>query len=258
MPVAYHDLPWFHFTFLILAVKTTQIIIPQILRQALCSCPGSRNQNRPVSVPFQSFEILCQHLKAAVIRVDAFCLNSKPLSHKKRLAFHFQRAHPDHAEPVQKFYDFIGRKKLRGFFHLPGSCHFFCTIFSRLFYFVFCQTSFFQKPGRFIQEHQRVLRIKVIDKRNFSVTSQSVIRRVNNDLLQIFYRSLAVHIKSTDRIHFIFPEFNTDRQFLGKRVNINDSTTNSKLSRSIHLGFPVITKFYDLLLEGFKFHCFTI
>ena len=196
MPVAYHDLPRIHFTFLILAVKTAQIIIPQILCQTFCPCSGPRNQNRPVSVPFQSFEILCQHLKAAVIRVNAFCLDSKPLFHKKWLTFHFQSTHPDHTEFVQKFYNFISRKKFRSFFHFPGPFHFFCTVLSRFFHFIFCQTPFFQKPCWFIQEHQCVLRIKVVDKRNFPVTSQSVICRINNDLFQILYRSLTVRVKS--------------------------------------------------------------
>ena len=65
-------------------------------------------------------------------------------------------------------------------------------------------------------------------------------RRIDGDKVQLFHGPLALQIKGTDGIHFIIPQFDTQRHFLCQRENIDNPAADGKLSHAVHLGHPLI------------------
>ena len=64
---------------------------------------------------------------------------------------------------------------------------------------------------------------------------------INSDLIQILHRALALCIKASNRINLIPPQLDPDRVFFCKRININDSSPEGKLSRCFRLGISLIS-----------------
>ena len=66
--------------------------------------------------------------------------------------------------------------------------------------------------------------------------SASATAQVGHDrhLFHQLVGQLGFHIEKTDRIHFVAEKVDTYRLFLGKRIYIDYTSANGKLSRLVH------------------------
>ena len=115
-------------------------------------------------------------------------------------------------------------------------------------FFLYCFCILFQAIG-LIQKYKTVFLWKIIKERNSIFFCGLFYSRINRDLIEIFQRALALRIKCTDRIDLISPELDSPWILFCKRIDIDNSTTNRKLSRHLYLTYALITHMNKCILE---------
>ncbi len=61
-------------------------------------------------------------------------------------------------------------------------------------------------------------------------------RRINGDTLQLFNGALTQHVKGTNGLHLVPPQFDAVRIFFRQIIDIHDTAPNGELSAAFHLG----------------------
>ena len=120
------------------------------------------------------------------------------------------------------------------FHQIADTGSFLCLKFvPQLFLNTFCflfQGFYTCRDGFFIQNHLR--------------------SRINSNLIQIFYGTLTLHIKTANRIDLISPQFDSPGIILCQRVHVHNSSPYRKLPRGFYLWGTLITHFHH---TGFHF-----
>ena len=76
--------------------------------------------------------------------------------------------------------------------------------------------------------------------------------RINQNLIQLFNRTLTFQIKGTDRINLRVPQFNPHRNLLCQRENIQNAAANGKLPHTVYLRHSFISQLRQLFLPLFQ------
>ena len=239
MAIDHHDLSRLNLPVIILTVESRKLVFLKVLCQTLCPGPGAGKKRNPVSLSFVLFQILCQKLKAAVIRIYRLglyikffidlpaglsglqCTEGNTISLVQLLLHLFKRTEP------------VFRKIILSLF---------CSVQTALAIFLLHSLSLFHKTIWFIQKNHRFLRRKIIQKRKLCLLPRMLHSRINCDLLQIFQRTLALRVKAADRINLISPQLNSPGILLCQTINIYNTATNGKLPRQLYLSYPFIAQ----------------
>ena len=251
MAIDHHDLSRLNLPVIILTVKSRKLLFLKVLCQTLCPGPGTGKKRNPVSLSFVLFQILCQKLKAAVIRIYRLslyikffidlpaslsgfqCTECNTISFVQLLLYLFKRTKP------------VFRKILLSLF---------CSVLTALAIFLLHSLSFFHKTIWFIQKNHRFLRRKIIQKRKLGLLPRMLHSRINCDLFQIFQRTLALCVKAADRINLISPQLNSPGILLCQAINIYNTATNGKLPRHFYLSYPFIAQPYQPGFQSIYIH----
>ena len=127
------------------------------------------------------------------------------------------------------------------------------TIFKILKVLLLHRLPALQKPDAFIQKYKRAELLHIIQQAHTFTVMLFRIQfccRIKCQFVHIFKGTLALCIKTPDRIHLIIPQFHTNRIFFRQRIDVNDSATDGKLSRHLHLANPFIAHLHQPEFHG--------
>ncbi len=105
------------------------------------------------------------------------------------------------------------------------------------------------EPYRFVQKQNGFFHGEIIQKRYSAFPFLGKFYgRTDRDLRQILDRPLGLHVKSPDRVHLFVPHFDTHREFLRQRIDVQNPAPDGILPVSFYLNLPVISKLCQTFL----------
>ncbi len=205
-----------------------------------------------ISVSLETFQVPRQRLKTIVVRVHALRVNRKRPAQVEAPTFIFQRREPDRVVRIQ-LRKHVRRRKhghLRIFFDprrlTPRPA-------GQILVLHLCQA--FQKTRRLVKVERALPWGKIIQEGNaFPFLPRVFLRRINDDGLQVLYRTLALHLERTDGVNLVPPQLDSHGHLPGQGEHVQQSAPHGELPGTFHLLLPHVADGGKFLLEPCKIH----